>query len=215
MSNLNVVKNRINNINFILCDINKSICYEWNNRFKNYSNVKIYNGYFNNCISELENSKENKSIAIVSPANSYGLMDGGYDKAIIDYFGKELQDSVQNEIMNRYCGEQPIMSSLSINIPNHNKCVLIHTPTMRTPELIVDVTTIYHCTRSSIIESICSLCDTIILPAFGGLTGGRSPYTVAYYMERALSQLINIPDNITWEYAIKSHPLAIINDSFK
>lgn len=32
---------------------------------------------------------------VVSPANSYGLMDGGFDLAISEYFGWELQNKVK------------------------------------------------------------------------------------------------------------------------
>lgn len=33
---------------------------------------------------------EGRIDAVVSPANAYGLMDGGYDKALTDYFGNDL-----------------------------------------------------------------------------------------------------------------------------
>ena len=51
-------------------------------------------------------------------------------------------------------------------------------------------------------------CDVIVLPAFGGLTGKVPHCTVAYYMERAISQLMNVPYNIpNWDYVCNKHPL--------
>lgn len=70
--------------------------------------------------------------AVVSPANAYGLMDGGYDATITEYFGRDLQLSIQNKIIEEYFGEQPVGTSISIKIPNSD-VLLIHTPTMRTP----------------------------------------------------------------------------------
>lgn len=44
------------------------------------------------CVCEsLENFLNTHTIdCVVSPANSFGLMDGGYDLAITEYFGEQL-----------------------------------------------------------------------------------------------------------------------------
>ena len=39
---------------------------------------------------------------IVSPANAFGLMDGGYDLAITEWFGGQLQERVQKYIIFNY-----------------------------------------------------------------------------------------------------------------
>lgn len=204
------VKANIKNTKIILCDCRKSICDAWESKFKEYPNVSICNKYFNECISELENNNINNSdIAIVSPANSYGLMDGGYDNAIINYFGRKLLLDVQNKIMEMYCGEQPICSSLPVNIIGYDNYVLIHTPTMRKPEIIRDYTIVYHCTRAAIMCAINQMCEIIVLPAFGGLCGQVPSNTVAFYMERAIAQLMNSPEDIpTWGYVCEEHPLS-------
>ena len=54
---------------------------------------------------------------VVSPANSYGSMDGGYDAAIIDYFGIQLEKAVQKYILDNFYGEQPVGTSFTIDIP--------------------------------------------------------------------------------------------------
>ena len=45
---------------------------------------------------------------MVSAANSFGLMDGGVDLAITNFFGVDLMDRVQAHILRDYLGEQPI-----------------------------------------------------------------------------------------------------------
>ncbi|EAX9772495.1 phage tail protein, partial [Salmonella enterica] len=41
---------------------------------------------------------------MVSAANSFGLMDGGVDAAITAYFGSQLQERVQQNIIREYLG---------------------------------------------------------------------------------------------------------------
>ena len=74
---------------------------------------------------------------VVSPANAFGLMDGGYDLAITDWFGKQLQFRVQQYIIDNFFGEQPVGTSFYIKA-NEKGQSLIHTPSMRTPQINKD-----------------------------------------------------------------------------
>lgn len=134
---------------------------------------------------------------IVSPANSFGLMDGGYDRAITEYFGDELQKEVQRYIMNNYWGEQPIASSFIIDIPNHDS-KLIHTPTMRSPEQILDSKIIYHCTRSTLICALQNRMNSLLVPMFGGGCGNIHPKRIAEMMWRAYKQIKTHPSIKDW-----------------
>lgn len=148
--------------------------------------------------------------AIVSPANSFGLMDGGYDRAITEYFGTDLMKDVQDAIIKEWYGEQPVGTSLTVPIRNRiicrengeNKCtILIHTPTMRTPERIKDSRIIYQCMRTTLIEAMHRQVNSIVIPAFGGLTGRVSSNTVAKMMYLAYKQIKYCPETLNWEYA--------------
>ena len=72
---------------------------------------------------------------VVSPANSYGLMDGGYDLAISEWFGWDLAEKAQAYILEHYRGEQPVGSSFIID-SGVKGIKLIHTPTMRIPSIM-------------------------------------------------------------------------------
>lgn len=190
-----------------LLDINKEMTNAWIKYFK-YSGVEIVNDDFCTFISEHQDIE-----AIVSPANSFGLMDGGYDKAIIDYYGPALMEHVQYAILKRWHGEQPVGTSMSVSIANRFYLkevngkkdlfhpILIHTPTMRTPEVIEDPRIIYQCMRTTLIEAINQEVDSIVIPAFGGCTGKVDHDTIAKMMFLAFNQLSNVPDKITWGYA--------------
>ncbi len=91
---------------------------------------------------------------IVSPANSFGLLTGGFDKALRDYSGKELQDAVRECIKNEWFGEQTVGTSMAVDIPGYPGKKLLHTPTMRTPSRIADDLIVYSCMRSALMEAI-------------------------------------------------------------
>ena len=190
-----------------LLDINPEMTDAWNKYFK-CTGVNIVNKDFKTFITEHQDME-----AIVSPANSFGLMDGGYDKAIIDYYGPQLMEHVQYAILNRWYGEQPVGTSMSIPIANRVYVkeiagkkdlfhpILIHTPTMRTPEVIEDPRIIYQCMRTTLLEAIYQEVESIVIPAFGGCTGKVDHDTVANMMFLAYNQISNCPDKITWGYA--------------
>lgn len=81
-------------IRLILVDPSAELCRAWSLEFEGYDSVKVLNGYFEE-LSEYD--------CIVSARNSFGLMDGGVDLAIIRYFGIELMDRVQEQIVPCEC----------------------------------------------------------------------------------------------------------------
>lgn len=192
----------MNDLKIYLLDINKEMTDSWQRFFKDVSNIEIHNMDFNTFMKAHEDVE-----AIVSPANSFGLMDGGYDKAIIDYFGKDLMKDVQKSILLKWYGEQPICTSITVpitnrtivdNMGNRKYAVLIHTPTMRTPEVITDSKIIYHCTRSTLIEAMKQGVKSIVIPAFGGCTGQVDKREIANMMRLAYEQITNRPEEINW-----------------
>ena len=140
---------------------------------------------------------------IVSPANSFGLMDGGYDLAITEWFGDQLQKRVQQYIIDNYCGEQLVGTSFIINA-NEKGQKLIHTPTMQTPRKIVDTFIIYQCMRSTLMCAYKNNVQSILIPLFGGGCGGVHPQTIAKMMKLAYDQIHNIPKALDWNYADKA-----------
>ncbi len=70
---------------------------------------------------------------LVSPANSFGMMDGGMDAAIIKFFGSSLMERVQERILTNYLGEQPVGTSMIVETGHPKHPFLAHTPTMRVP----------------------------------------------------------------------------------
>ena len=64
----------------ILCDVNTYLCNAWNQVFAKEKDVEVVRSRFED-VPEYD--------CMVSPANSFGLMDGGIDAAITAYFGQQ------------------------------------------------------------------------------------------------------------------------------
>lgn len=136
--------------------------------------------------------------AIVSPANAYGLMDGGYDYAISAYFGHEMVDNLKQKIIDEYYGELPVGTSISIDIPSTDK-KLICTPTMRNPSKILDRSIVYQCMRTTLMEAEKIGSKAILIPAFGGATGQVPLDVIAKYMYAAIYQMYILkPTELNW-----------------
>lgn len=143
---------------------------------------------------------------IVSPANSYGMMTGGLDKALRDYFGMALQETVREKILNEWFGEQTVGTAFAVDIPGFPGKKLIHTPTMRTPSAILDYQTVYLCMRSALMEAIRAGVQSLMVPAFGAGTGQVPEEMIAHNMRQAYDQIkeqLECPHRETFKTARK------------
>lgn len=82
----------------ILIAPNFSLSKAFQTSFANLPYIEIVNNRFE-WLAEYD--------CLVSPANSFGMMDGGMDAAIINFFGRGLEEKVQQRILDNYLGEQP------------------------------------------------------------------------------------------------------------
>lgn len=137
--------------------------------------------------------------AIVSPANSYGRMDGGFDQAILDLWGEEVQAHVWKRIATRYGGYQPPGTAEVVDLGRGRgtteKRFLVHAPTMSIPKTIVDD----HIAYDSFWASLMAVHNhnkqvtidggkpirKLLATGMGGGTGGISPSRCAQLMALA------------------------------
>lgn len=185
----------VTELKIYLLDINHKMCEAWKERFYDFPNIEVVCADFGDFIRT-----HNDVDCVVSPANAYGFMDGGYDLAITKYFGNELQKTVQKYIMENLHYEQPIGTSIIVNTPI--KWIrLIHTPTMQVPSRIIDYRIIYHCMRSTLIMALQNGIKSIVIPAFGACTGEVPFDKVCEMMWRAYCQMGTSPKTYDWNYA--------------
>lgn len=163
--------------------------------FKAERNVYLINNTFEDFMKE----NIDRIQCVVSPANSFGLMDGSYDLALTEWYGNQLQERVQEHIIKNFYGEQPIGTSFIIETNKDNQ-FLIHTPTMRAPQEIVDPRIIYQCMRTTLIEAKKNNIKSILIPMFGAHIGKVKPQIVSKMMWKAYHQINNPPQKIDWDY---------------
>src|ERR1051326_667927 len=99
-------------LRLILVSPQPLLCVEFREQFKEWPEVSVVDGSFEQ-LPEFD--------CLVSPANSFGLMDGGMDATITAFFGEALQERVQQRILDEYLGEQPVGTSLIVETghPKH------------------------------------------------------------------------------------------------
>lgn len=184
---------KLEDLTIYLLDRNIGMWSAWNKYFFDVPNVEVI------CLDFIAFMEQGKIDCVVSPANGYGLMDGGYDQAITDWFGPDLQERVRRYIVDNWYGEQPVGSSILLDTDIGTK--LIHTPTMRYPGVIKDDMVVYHCMRSCLITALDNGIRSLVIPAFGGATGCVDYDVIAKRMWQAYKQLADHPSEIDWEYA--------------
>ena len=117
--------------------------------------------------------------AIVSPANSYGYMDGGIDRFYVEHFGDQLQVTVMDAISRCPEGFLPVGASLIVRTGDKKIPYLIVSPTMLLPEPVRAVNC-FHAMSAilRIARQYADIIDKIFCPGLG--TGvGQVPYSKA------------------------------------
>ena len=162
-----------------LLDINQDIINAWKSLFVDVDNVDVVHSDFDSFM------RSHKVDCVVSPGNSRGVMAGGYDRALSEYFGWDLTKRVQAYINKNFEGQQPVGSSFIIDTltPGIN---LIHTPSMIFPSKIEDPNVVYECTKSTLRVAVENNVKSIVIPAFGGACGGLNPDVIAQNMYNAI-----------------------------
>ena len=146
--------------------------------------------------------------ALVSPANSFGFMDGGIDMAYSLFYGWDVQHVLQEIIRENHEGELFVGQAAIVALPDVGTATnLISAPTMRVPTVLPkDTINPYLATRAALRLAVQSKMDSIAFPGMG--TGcGRVSAKVA---ERQMLQAIidvrsNVRFPVTLQRAIESH----------
>ena len=182
----------------ILVDLQLKLCQAFEEYFDGLPDVEVVNGRFEN-LPEYD--------CMVSAANSFGLMDGGVDGAITAYFGQQLMDRVQKQILDEWHGEQPVGTSMIIETGHEKHPYIAHTPTMRYPMDIRHTDSVYRAmwamlnTVSKFNKQTERKINIIACPGLGTDTGNMPFKEAARQMALAWKNFLNPPRNLDWDFA--------------
>lgn len=148
--------------------------------------------------------------AVVSPANSFGFMDGGIDAVYTKRFGRGLQIDLQYSIQAQLFGELLVGQALVIRTSDARIPFMVSAPTMRTPRPIADAADIMLATRAAIRAPVSSGYSflSIALPGMGTGAGMIKPSVAAKAMATGIQQGLK-PSSIqfpaSWREAYQRH----------
>ena len=186
----------------ILVDANAKLCEQFYEKFEGLPNIEIIEGFFQD-LPDFD--------CMVSAANSFGLMDGGVDGAIIRYFGPALMYRVQKRIIEEYRGEQPVGTSMLVETDNDQHPYIAHTPTMRIPMVIAHTDNPYRAMFAMLLAvhqhnlHNPRQIETIVCPGLGTGTGAVPFNQAAKQMALAYRNFLNPPTYIDWRFADQRH----------
>jgi hypothetical protein len=106
-----------------LCDRNPDVVRALANDFHDVGGVEVLEGDLLGLDCD----------ALVSPANSFGYMDGGVEKHIDGFYQGEAQRTVLVRIAERHYGELPVGSAAILEMATRRFPYLVVSPTMRVP----------------------------------------------------------------------------------
>ncbi len=136
--------------------------------------------------------------AVLSPANSFGFMDGGIDAVYLMKFGTALQPRVQAVIRDRFDGELAVGSAFVLDTEHHSIPFLVCSPTMRVPLNIQRTVNAYLAFRAALlaVRRFNREADggrqigSLLSPGFGTAAGQMDPLVSAVQLRRGYDAIV-------------------------
>jgi O-acetyl-ADP-ribose deacetylase (regulator of RNase III) len=188
----------MNEFHLVLVAINPALCAAFSEYFDDLPRVDVVAGRFEE-LPEFD--------CMVSAANSFGLMDGGVDAAITQFFGIALMERVQKHIIEEHLGEQNVGTSFIVETGHPRHPFLAHTPTMRVPLDISRTDNVYRAMWAMLlaVRHHNRISDqrihVVACPGMGTGTGRVPLSEAARQMAMAYRNFLNPPTGINWALA--------------
>src|SRR5262245_7624126 len=169
-----------------LRDINAGIVKAWEQAFADLPAVHVSRG----------DIFEHRADAIVSPANSFGFMDGGIDLLYSRYFGWSLQTDLQALLAEQHYGELPVGQAVVVATGHDVIRFMVSAPTMRVPADISATVNVYLAFRAALIAVLAhntrttAPIRTLLVPGLGTGIGAVAPVAAARQMRLAYDAIV-------------------------
>lgn len=148
---------------------------------------------------------------VITAGNSFGLMDAGMDLAVVRFFGRQVMELIQKQILDDYLGEQPVGTCIIVPTGHTLHPFVAHAPTMRVPmniqgtdhvylALWAALTAVHRHNRSESLKI-----DSIACPGLGTGTGGMDSLEAALQLCLAYEHYRHPPQFINPSVAQQRH----------
>ena len=142
--------------------------------------------------------------AVVSPANSFGFMDGGIDMFYSQHFGWLVQERLQKLITEKHHGELVVGAAEIVETDNQAIPYVIAAPTMRVPMILKNSVNPYLAARAALLlvrhgtfaagplkgQPISSYVESVGFPGLGTGVGQIGPNTCAHQVRTAIEDVL-------------------------
>jgi O-acetyl-ADP-ribose deacetylase (regulator of RNase III) len=136
--------------------------------------------------------------AVVSPANSFGYMDGGIDLVYAHFFGWEIEAALRNRIQDEHHGELPVGQAIVLPTGHASVPFMVSAPTMRVPGSIGATVHVYLAFRAALIavarhnetQPQCPI-RSLLAPGMGTGIGGMPAARAARQMRAAYDAIVH------------------------
>lgn len=200
-------------MNIVLCAVEPSLAVAWRRFCGDLPSVTVHEGSILDVPCD----------AVISPANSFGFMDGGIDALYMDYFGKEIQHTVRRQILQEHFGELIVGTADIVSTSHAAIPYLIVAPTMRVPMVLHNSVNAYLAARAVFLlvqhgkwrfgpmqgQPIHETVHTIALPGLGTGVGRIGFNTCARQVRAAITDVVlgqyRMPQS--WAEASEIHQL--------
>jgi O-acetyl-ADP-ribose deacetylase (regulator of RNase III) len=169
-----------------LRDINIAVAKAWEQQFAGLHDVEVSCG----------DIFEHRADAIVSPANSFGYMDGGIDLIYSRVLGRHLEGELQALLRSQHFGELPVGQAVILQTGHRAIPYLVSAPTMRVPMGISRTANVYLAFRAALIairkhnETSAPEIASVLVPGLGTGVGDMPPDRAARQMRAAYDAII-------------------------
>lgn len=168
-------------VQYRLRDINRAVVEAWREQFAGHADVVVSQG----------DIFDEPADAIVSPANSFGFMDGGIDLVYSLRFGWSLETRLREVLRAEHDGELPVGQAVIVETGDVAFPLLVSAPTMRVPMNVSDTVNAFLAFRA-VIRAVQDYNDTarrpietVLCPGLATAVGEMHPRTCARQMAYA------------------------------
>lgn len=178
----------------ILSSIDEPLALAWETYCGELEGVEVHRGNILNL----------KVDAVISPANSFGFMDGGIDMAYSQHFGWHAQNQLQEQIKEHHHGELLVGRAEIVETNDSNIPYLIASPTMRVPMILTESVNPYLAARAALLlikhnrfeygalkgEQISDAVQSVAFPGLGTGVGRVAPEKCALQVRTAIKEVV-------------------------
>ena len=174
-------------LSVLLIDRNQPLVDAWDEAFEAFDEVEARKADF----------FDHAADAVVSPANSFGFMDGGLDQYIMDTLSNQIEARVQAVVTKDFHGEVPVGNAFIVPTQREPWRFLVVAPTMRVPESCANTLNAYLAFRATLLSitkhnasaPVEEQIRSVAVPGLGTGIGGMEPRKCAAQMRIAWNQV--------------------------